>query len=291
MENLLKIILTGFFKFFAKISPVFTAKVAWSFFCKPRIRKKPLSKFEKELAQHTKQYYVDSENYKIAVYEWSNLDHAAQAKTVLLTHGWGGHALNFAFIITKLLEGGFNVVAYDSPAHGKSSGNRTNLLHNTRALLSVCEHLPSVNVLVGHSFGAMSSAYAIEICKDSAMLSKVDKIILIAGPNNLADIFATFTQAMELPNSVLEIFHQKLEAIAKRNIENMSTVEFLQHYNGETLVVHDHNDRIVPFTEAATVAKEVASASLFATTGYGHFRVLGAKNVLSFIVDFINKTN
>ena len=291
MENLLKTILTIFFKFFSRISPTLTAKIAWSFFCKPRIRKKPLSKFENNLLQRAKQHYIESENYKIAVYQWRNVNSAEHPKTILFTHGWGGHALNYSHIITKLLEGGFNVIAYDSPAHGKSSGSKTNLLHNTRALISICKHIPPVTALVGHSFGAMSCAYALELNKNPAILTNTNKIILIAGPNKLMDIFASFTQAMGLSNSVLKIFHFKLETITKRNIESMSTIEFLHNYRGKALVIHDHNDRIVPFFEAEDIANKYTSASLFATSGYGHFRILKAEKVINKIFDFISEAN
>ena len=290
METLLKTILINFYRFFSKISLTLTAEIAWSFFCKPRIQKKPLRELEKELLQQAKQYFIDSGEYKISVYEWKNSSNAngSKAKTILLTHGWGGHALNFSHLIIKLLEGNFNVIAYDSPAHGKSSGKKTNLLHNTQALLDVSQHTKSVDALIGHSFGTMANAYALELTKETSHLSAVKKIILIAGPNKLVDIFASFTQAMQLPNSILAIFHQKLEAIAKRKTESMSVVEFLQRYTGESLVVHDHKDRVVPFSEAATVANGIAATSLLATTGFGHFRVLSAASVIDTIFNFLS---
>jgi len=288
VDNILKIILANFFKYFSKCSPAYTAEIAWSFFCRPRIRKKPLSKNEEKLLSLAKQYFVDSGDYKIAVYEWCNSDYSEHTKTILLTHGWGGHALNFSHVISKLYDEGFNVIAHDSPAHGKSSGKKTNLLHNTTALLNVCDQIPSVTMLIGHSFGAMASAYAFERTKDTAIFSKLNKMVLIAGPNKLTDIFASFTQAMGLPNVVLDIFHQKLEVIANRNIRSMSTTEFLRNYSGEALVVHDHNDRVVPFSEAEAISNEVATASLYSTNGCGHFRILSAKNMISKIVDFIN---
>jgi len=258
------------------------------FFCKPRIKKKPLRGIEKKLIQQAKQYFIDSGEYKILVYEWRNSNNSNKAKTVLLTHGWGGHTLNFSHVIIKLLEGGLNVIAYDSPAHGKSSGTKTNLLHNTQALLDVSQQAESVDALVGHSFGAMANAYALELAKETSHLSAVEKIILIDGPNKLTYIFASFTQAMQLPYSVLEIFYHKLETIAKRNIESMSVVEFLQGYTGESLVVHDHKDRVVPFSEAKTVANGIAATTLLATTGCGHFRVLSAANVIDTIINFLS---
>ncbi len=101
-------------------------------------------------------------------------------------------------------------------------------------------------------------------------LSSIEKLILIAGPNKLADIFASLTQAMQLPDSILRIFHQKLETIAKRKIENMSVVKFLKTYKGETLVVHNHKNRVMPISEADIIE----AATLFATSECGHFRIL-----------------
>jgi len=287
VETILKTILSNFFKLFSKISPRLTAKIAWFFFCRPRIRKKPLSKFESELLQQAKKNSINSGEYKISVYVWRNVTNSDEAKTILLTHGWGGHALNFSHIITKLLESNFNVVAYDSPANGNSSGKQTNLLCNTQALLDVSNNVGPIHALIGHSFGAMANAYALELSKNTAHLPTIEKLILIAGPNKLADIFASFTQAMQLPDSILRIFHQKLETIAKREVESMSVVEFLQSYNGETLVVHDHKDRVVPITEADSVVNDINTATLFSTTGLGHFRILADSNMSDKIISFL----
>jgi len=287
VETLLKTILATFFKYFSKVSPKLTAKIAWSFFCKPRIRKKPLSEFESKLLQQAKQYSIKSNEYKIVVYEWKSPHSTGDAATtILLSHGWGGHALNFAFIIKQLLEDGFDVVAYDSPAHGKSSGSQTNLFQNTKAVLEVTKSIGTVYALIGHSFGTLANAYALDICKKENCLTEVEKIILIAGPNKVTDIFESFTQAMQLPNTVLNMFHQKVETIANRNIASMSAVEFLKTYTGQSLIIHDQGDRIVPFSEAETVSEGV-DADLYNTSGYGHFRILAAKNVSEKIVNFL----
>ena len=288
METILKTFLANFFKLFSKLSPSLTAEIAWSFFCKPRIRKKPLSTFEHKLLQQSSQRSINSGEYKIAVYEWESPNNPTS--TILLSHGWGGHALNFSFIINQLLKDGFNVVAYDNPAHGESSGKQTNLFNNTQALLAVVKNSGPIYALIGHSFGTLANGYALDLCQKNTCLSKVEKNILIAGPNKIIDIFASFAQAMFLPNSVLTIFHQKVEAISKRKIESMSAVKFLKNYKGESLLIHDHKDRIVPYSEAETVA-EGTGANLFSTSGYGHFRLLAAKPVIQQIILFLKPTS
>lgn len=293
MENLLRIILANFFKYFAILSPTLTAKIAWSFFCTPRIKKKALSKLESKLLHQSKHYFINSGEYQIAVYEWQNPNNTNNpsnlGNTILLSHGWGGHALNFSFIINQLLKDGFNVIAYDSPAHGNSSGKQTNLFNNTQALLAVVKNSGPIYALIGHSFGNVANAYALDLCQKEAYFSQVEKNILIAAPNKVLDIFAAFAQAMKLSDKVLTIFHQKVEIISKQKIESMSVVKFLKIYGGQSLAIHDRNDRIVPYTEAETLVAGIR-ASMFDTNGYGHFRILAAKPVIEKIVRFLKPT-
>ncbi|MBT8125708.1 MAG: hypothetical protein KJO81_12845 [Gammaproteobacteria bacterium] len=48
----------------------------------------------------------------------------------------------------------------------------------------------------------------------------------------------------------------------------------MKTYKGETLVVHDHKDRVIPISEADIIANSIEATTLFATSGCGHFRIL-----------------
>ena len=287
MEKILKIVLSRFIRLVAKLSPTLAADLAWSFFCKPRTRKKELNQSEKALLQRAQQFFINSGEYQIAVYQWQTANNPNKAKTVLCAHGWAGHALNFSHIIQRLLADGFNVLAFDGPAHGNSSGKQTNLLNNTQALLAIAAHVQPIDALVGHSFGSMTNALAIDLTRNTAQLGKVNKIVLIAGPNRLAGIFASFIQTMQLPNIILVIFHQKLQSIANRSIDSMTTKIFLQNFHGQTLIIHDHKDRVVPHAEAEAIASH-PGIRLFSTTGNGHGRILMADAVLEEISNFLS---
>ena len=286
MENLLIAALSRFIRLVAKLSPTLATDLAWSFFCKPRIRNKELNSAEKALFQQAQQFFIKSGEYQIAVYQWQATNNPSSAKTVLCTHGWAGHALNFSHIIQRLLADGLNVIAFDGPAHGNSSGKQTNLLLNTQALLTIAAHIQPIDALVGHSFGAMTNALAIDITRNTAQLEKINKVVLIAGPNQLAGIFASFIKAMQLPNIILEKFHQKLQSMANRSINSMTTVNFMQNFHGQTLIIHDHKDRVVPHQEAEAIAN-LPGIRLFSTTGNGHGRILIADAVLDEISNFL----
>jgi len=286
VESYLTNIFSTILRTLAKFSPELAAKFAWSFFCRPIVHKRPTSKLESNLLEQASKFYVDSNEYRIAAYEWEPEINSNSKKTILLTHGWAGYALNFAHVIQHLLSEGYNVLAYDGPAHGNSSGKHTTLLHNTRALLDVVKHRPHIDALIGHSFGAMTNAYAIDLAQESSVLSSANKVILIAGPNKLTDIFASFTTALKLPESILNIFFRNVEALTGRKIENMATANFLKHYSGQVLVIHDNNDRVVPHSEAQSVADDIP-CKLFTTSGYGHGRILACKDALNEISDHL----
>ena len=72
-----------------------------------------------------------------------------------------------------------------------------------------------------------------------------------------------------------------------RSIDSMSTVTFLQAFHGQILVIHDHKDRVVPYSDAKTVA-DLSVARLFSTTGQGHGRILHANEVVEEIANFLN---
>ena len=244
---------------------------------------------EKKLAEQANEYLIEVDSYKISVLHWqAKSDSVANAdakSTVLCTHGWAGHALNFTTIIEELCVQGHDVVAYDSPAHGNSTGKRTTLLANTQALLKVAEQMGPIDILVGHSFGCLANVFALDLGNDVASLADVKKLILIAGPNKLTDLFSSFTTTMHLPESVLQIFFNKVEALVHRPIESISVEGLLKKITAEVLIIHDKRDRIVPIQEAENISKQT-HAQLFLTNGYGHSRILSAGSVLSKINEF-----
>src|SRR5438105_1441963 len=61
---------------------------------------------------------TENDTEEVAVYRWGKAD-----RRILLVHGWGGKAAQFFSFVGPLLENGFEVIAFDAPAHGLSSGS------------------------------------------------------------------------------------------------------------------------------------------------------------------------
>ena len=277
-------------KFLGRISPRLAVLFAWPLFCTPLGKRKSSSAEKNKLAAQAQRTFIDSGTYKIATYKWTSAQPSPEGLTILLAHGWAAESFDFSDMIKELLPLGHTIVAYDAPAHGSSTGSRTTLNDNAKALLEVAGKLGPVDVLIGHSFGTITSAFALSLALHKDVLSQVKKLILISGPNKLVDLVHTFTQAMNLPEAVVKIFHEKIENIVKRPIETMSVTAFLKDYSGQTLVIHDRKDRIIAYQEAEIIASNV-NAELFSTYGSGHLRILKTPSVIEEILKFIKSTS
>ncbi len=109
------------FTLLAAISKKKAAEKAFQLFCSPQHRntkKLPLA-FEKA----KKLNFVFKEN-KIQGYRWN----FPAEKKLLILHGYESSVVNFDHYIKPLTQAGFEVLAFDAPAHGRSSGKKITAL-------------------------------------------------------------------------------------------------------------------------------------------------------------------
>ncbi|MCK9380610.1 MAG: alpha/beta fold hydrolase [Sulfuritalea sp.] len=198
---------------------------------------------------------------------------------VVLVHGWGGRGTQLRGFIEPLLERGFSVVAYDAPGHGMTGGAESSLPHFLQGLNAVLDHLGTVHAIVGHSLGGAVAAMAM------AQRPAVKRAVLIAPPASLADSSRRIAAALQWPEA--------LRATVQRRIEyrfglNWSAFEAEQARGAQPLlVIHDRQDREVPFSEGRRHLNNWPRARLLETSGLGHRRVLEDATVIQATADFI----
>src|SRR6266511_2315998 len=78
---------------------------------------------------------------------------------VLLVHDWGGRSGDLAPLAQALAAAGCTAVAFDAPAHGRSSGHVASMLHFADAAVAVAERF-AARVAAGHSLGAAALAFS-----------------------------------------------------------------------------------------------------------------------------------
>ncbi|MEM6379081.1 MAG: alpha/beta hydrolase, partial [Bacteroidota bacterium] len=110
-----------YFKILDKLSPTMAARKMYTVMTNPRVRK--LRDFEEQVLNEAEQKSIPFKGFEIQTYRWGS----PGGKTALFVHGWEGQAGNFGSLVPILLDLGYQVVAYDAPAHGNSSKGKTNM--------------------------------------------------------------------------------------------------------------------------------------------------------------------
>jgi pimeloyl-ACP methyl ester carboxylesterase len=79
----------------------------------------------------------------------------------------------------------------------------------------------------------------------------------------------------------------RLEARTGVPIADLEAMALAPRVKAPLLVLHDHDDREVPFEDGAEVADHWPGARLVATRGLGHRRILRAPAVITHVVEVV----
>lgn len=202
---------------------------------------------------------------------------------VLLVHGWGGRGAQLKSFIEPLLARGFSVVAYDAPGHGMTGGGESSLPHMLQGLNAMLDYLGSVQAIIGHSVGGAVAAMAI------AKRPEIKCGVLIASPASLTASTQRIADALGWP--------ELMRVAVQRRIENHFGVKWsefeAEQSSGVTpiMVIHDRQDREVPFNDGLRHAAAWPRGRLLETNGLGHRRMLSDSKVVLATADFIAGEN
>jgi pimeloyl-ACP methyl ester carboxylesterase len=208
----------------------------------------------------------------------------ATGPTVLLAHGWGGHAGQMLALANGLAEAGMRPVIMEMPAHGRSAGLKSNLVQFARAIEYVVARLGDsgqpVQMLVAHSLGATAAAFAV------ARGLPVERVVLVAPAASPPAYMRWYAQVFGLTERTRAGLQGRIESR-----EGVLVHHFEPHMLGARvlvplLVVHDHKDTINPFSDGEAYVRSVKGARLFATEGLGHRAVLKDAAAIAEVVAF-----
>jgi pimeloyl-ACP methyl ester carboxylesterase len=195
--------------------------------------------------------------------------------TVLLVHGWSGHAGQMRALGDALLAQGLRVVTFDAPAHGESGpgrhgGRRTNMLEFADALRVVAARFGPVAGLVAHSGGCTATALALrQGWQGPARMAFVAPFALPS------EAIEPFGRALGASGEAIRRFRTRVEKAFARPWTDFDIPALPQlRALPPLLVVHDRDDHEVPFFHGQRLVASWPGARLFATAGQGHRRVL-----------------
>jgi pimeloyl-ACP methyl ester carboxylesterase len=209
----------------------------------------------------------------LSVSEWGH------GPAVLLVHGWNGHAGQMTRFVAPLVMAGRRVVAFDQPAHGRSSGVRATLIDFAGAVRAVADAVGPLDAIVAHSLGATASALAV------AWGLPASRLVLIAPPGNVPYFARAFAGQLGLSTARSEgMLVQLREQIG--DLDALDLTKLAPGTHTEALVLHDRGDREVPFEHGAALARAWPGTRFIPLDGLGHARVLRDPGVVQLVSSF-----
>lgn len=236
---------------------------------------------ERELLTTGTRYTVASRHGEIAAWRFGRSDRP----TVVLSHGWGGRGAQLGPFVPALLEAGYSAVLFDHAGHGCSDGSTSTLVHFWHGLEAVVAHTEGrgaeVVAAVGHSLGAAATGLWLNES------GRHIRAVAIAPPTSVERHSGHFARQLGIPEPVRRAMQERIERATGRRWAEFELPHAVARVRAELLVIHDEDDREVPYASGLALARSWKDARLVATRGLGHRRILRAREVVQDAVDFI----
>jgi pimeloyl-ACP methyl ester carboxylesterase len=264
-------LMSGLLRSIGAVSPVPAASIAFQLFRLAGPRRQPRFTPPPDAVEH-----FQAGHHRIGSYVW-----AGGGPTVLLVHGWNGNSGDLSRFIAPLRDAGRRVVAIDLPAHGRSSGRRSDLTEAVQAVEAALRREPSIEAVIAHSFGVPATVLA------ASRGAPLPRAVLISGPISVEPYLQRFSQVLGLSGSTFAAMRRTLRRLLDRaGLETVDLGTVAPRLSIPALIVHDRGDREVPFLSAQSLQRAWPGAELLATEGLGHRKVLVDPGVVERAVRF-----
>ena len=216
---------------------------------------------------------------KLQCYSWGKGE-----KTVLLVHGWDAKAMDFYKIIPVLVEHGYKVISFDGPGHGKSEGERSNLVDFKEIMYKMIKEKIGVPyAIIGHSMGGGSATYLL-----MEYDIRVKRLITIAIPIISKRFFDGIFTAMKVPGKMQKVFFKSMAEEFGEPIDKYNLIERKEPIKADkVLMLYDDKDEVISTKDVKdylTKHKEIEAVTI---PEVGHYSIIKSKLVIEEIVRFL----
>jgi pimeloyl-ACP methyl ester carboxylesterase len=267
-------VLRAGFRTLAPMAPRLAAEYAERLFCRPPPR--DMRDTEAAFLATGRRIEIRTGSETLAAWQWGT-----PGPLAILLHGWGSRAARWHPLVPVLVDAGFQVLAYDQPAHGESSGQLASLPQFVRALESVVPRLGQAPALiVGHSLGGSAAVIAMHRGVD------VGRVVVLSAPSEQREYAERFARTVGLPDEARDIMTDNLSRRLGFTWSDLDLPALVTASRVPALVIHDRQDSDVGFSHAERLVAAWPGAELLATSGLGHSGALNDANVLTRIRSF-----
>lgn len=205
-------------------------------------------------------------------------ERGSSAPLVLLVHDWECQIHDMLPFVQPLLDRGARVLAFDAPAHGRSTGDETTLPEMARAIRAVAAAAGgSPSAVIAHGLGASALTLAIQ---DGFAAGRA---VLLAP---LADLTLPLRQIAHVLGLDLDGEHALYRAVDASLDQPLASLHLHGSETVPALLLHSADDRLVPVADSLQLASLWPGAELTLLQGLGHRRILSDKDAIALAVGF-----
>lgn len=269
------IVFTG--KFLQFLSSDWATLFAQKIFITPIKFKTPKRELEMLDTAISSTVFVPIIDKSIVTYEYGSGD-----KKALLIHGWNGRGTQLVTIANKLKKEGFTTISFDAPGHGFSPKTNSNMTEFIEIALFLQKKYGEFDIVIGHSLGGMSTLNAIK------RGLKTKKAVIIGSGDVVEDIIDDFVKQLNLKPIIASKMKNLFEKQFQQSMDSFCVHKAASQISTPVLVIHDEQDLDVPVLAAHSIFKQLKNGELMITQNLGHRKILGSKEVIKRVNDFIN---
>ncbi|TMU57518.1 alpha/beta hydrolase [Flagellimonas algicola] len=247
-----------YFNLSSIFAPKYAAHKAFNVFC--TIRKGKVLPQQKPYLDQAKLAVENVAGHAIQTYQWPGT-----METVLLVHGWESNTFRWRNLIQKLQEAQYNIIAFDAPSHGYSTGKLLYApLYEEVLHYMVKKHDP--RYLVGHSMGGLTLMYN----EYKNPNPGVKKMVVIGAPSEFHEIMQQYQDILKFNDRFMGLLDNYIFNRFGFQIKDFSTSKFAKTNTKQGLLFHDKLDMVAPYHASKQVHASWKGSKLVTTEGLGH---------------------
>ena len=210
---------------------------------------------------------------------------APQPKKVLLLHGFSSTCHKFDKYAVALIKKGYEVLAFDAPAHGASTGNTVNAVEYSEMIMKAYENYGPIDAYIAHSFGGMAVSLALEDLPHN----EATKVVLIApATETTSAIEGAFAMLGVNNKHIRKSMDDIIFSMSGKNTEWFSVRRAMKNIRASVLWVHDEQDDVTPLADVLKVKEDaLGHIQFYITCGLGHQKIYRDQQVKNEIMRFL----
>jgi Serine aminopeptidase, S33 len=265
------------FKLLASVSKKRAAEKAFDLFRTPQSRNK------KELPAIFKEAEKIQFKFNDAVIRGYRFNKGGTRKVQIL-HGYESSVINFDRYVKPLIKKGYEVLAFDAPAHGRSGGKMISVPEYKKMIIQINKSFGPIESYLSHSFGGLALALAMEEIKHD----ENHRLVFIAPATETTTAINFFFTFLRLDEGVRKEFDLLILKLSGQPASGYSIARAMKNIKASVCWYHDEDDTITPLSDALPVKEQsYPNVKFVITKGLGHSRIYRDNKVSKSIIEFL----